>query len=344
MTGFVDVQKGFGLRYELPPIVRSMAALSGAMAVLAALVSVSANGFWLSTLTSAFCLALASRGIGVLFGSLGLVSLCQFALVGIGGWVAIRLRIGFEIPFEATLLAGGAVSSVVAVVWGLPALRFRGIHLALVTLMLAGAFQIFISATGFPDGGMGFLGKVNGTGRILMSRPWLATSDTTYFLYVTAVVTICFLFVELHVRSFPGRTWALIQKDERVAQAAGIEIVRYKLWAFALAGFCAGVSGGLLAGAVGQLDGRAFGASESILLFALSIVGGVYGWGGALVTGVLTRAAPAILSDIGVDGFVATALFGIALLHAFTTSPRGLAQTLAQAGLRLWRGMRGFGR
>jgi branched-chain amino acid transport system permease protein len=325
-------------------MARAMAALSAVMAALAVLVSTTANGFWLSTLTSALCLALASRGIGVLFGRLGLVSLCQFALVGIGGWVALRLRIGYGIPFEGALLAGGAVSTVVAVAWGLPALRFRGIHLALVTLMLAGAFQIFISATGFPDGGTGFLGKVHGTGRILMSRPWLATSDAAYFLYVDAVVTVCFLFVELHVRSFPGRTWALIQKDERVAQAAGIEIVRYKLWAFALAGFCAGVSGGLLAGAVGQLDGRAFGASESILLFALSIVGGVHGWGGALVTGGLMRAAPALLNDIGVDGFVATALFGIALLHAFTTSPRRLAQTLAQVGPGLWRAMRGLGR
>ena len=77
----------------------------------------------------------------------------------------------------------------------------------------------------------------------------------------------------------------------------------YQTWAFGIAGVCAGVAGALLAGAVGQLDGRAFAASESVMLFALTIVGGAYHWVGALLAGLLLRAVPSLLIDFGVNGY-----------------------------------------
>ncbi|UUZ71459.1 hypothetical protein LP415_20980 [Polaromonas sp. P1(28)-8] len=55
----------------------------------------------------------------------------------------------------------------------------------------------------------------------------------------------------------PGRSWALIRRGEAVAEGAGVNVLLYQTWAFGLAGVCAGVAGALLAGAVGQLDGRA---------------------------------------------------------------------------------------
>jgi branched-chain amino acid transport system permease protein len=88
---------------------------------------------------------------------------------------------------------------------------------------------------------------------------------------------------------------------------------------------CAGVAGALLAGAVGQLDGRAFAASESVMLFALTLIGGAYHWAGALVAGLLLRAVPSLLIDLGVNGYLAMVFFGAALLHALITAPRGLA-------------------
>ena len=302
-----------------------------AVAAMALIIAVAAGGFWLSTMTSVFAIALASIGIGVLYGRLGLVSLCQYALVGVGGWVALRIQFAFDVPFEIAALGGGVAAMLVGVVWGMPALRLRGLYLALVTLMLAGAFQVVISATGFPDGGKGLLGRVEGTGRIMMVRPSIATGDTAYLLYVAFVFCLGALLVEVHTRSKPGRSWALIRKDERMAAAAGVPIVLYKLWAFALAGFVAGLAGALLAAGVGQLDGRAFSANESILLFVLSVVGGVYGWFGAVVAALLTRAVPALLNTLGVNGFAAMILFGAAVLHAFATSATGIAGTIASA-------------
>jgi branched-chain amino acid transport system permease protein len=315
--------------------LRPYLAIVISIAVVAGCVALTAGGFWLSTMTSVFAVSLATMGVGVLYGRLGLVSLCQYALVGVGGWTALRLQFAFNLPFELAALGGGIAAMLVGVVWGLPALRLRGLYLALVTLMLAGAFQVVISATGFPDGGEGFLGRVAGTGRIMMGRPSLATGDTAYLLYVAFVFCLGALLVEVHVRSKAGRSWALIRKDERMAASAGVPIVLYKLWAFALAGFVAGLAGALLAGGVGQLDGRAFSANESILLFVLSVVGGVYGWLGALMAGLLIRAIPALLNNIGVNGFAAMILFGAAVLHAFATSAIGIAGSITDLARKI---------
>lgn len=292
---------------------------------LSAVAVLFAGSYWLSTLTSAFALALAARGVALLYGQLGLVTLAQTALVGVGGWIALRLAHGTDLPFEAVVLIAGAATSLVGMIWGAPALRLQGLYLALVTLMLAGAFQTVIVATSFPDGGTGFLGRADASQRLMMERPVLATGETGYFLYVAVWLTAGLILVERLRTGRTGRAWALIRRGQQAAQSTGVNIFRAKMQAFALAGFLAGVAGALLAGNVGQLDGRSFAASESLFLFALTVVGGVYHWLGALIAGLLLRAVPSLLTDFGVDGYVATIIFGAALVHALVTAPRGIA-------------------
>jgi branched-chain amino acid transport system permease protein len=295
------------------------------------------SAFWLRAFTSAAIFALAAAGVALLYGRLGLVSLAQVALLGVGAWASLRLSHGTGLPFEVILLGGGIAAGLVGLLVGLPALRMRGLYLALITLMAAGAFQVIVGGTGFPDGGSGFLGRVtSASARQLMARPWLAQSDPAYFRYVLVVVAIGFLLVALHRRTQPGRAWALIRKSEACALSAGVNVTRYKTWAFTLAGFLAGIAGGLLAGSVGQLDGRNFPASDSILLFALTVVGGAYSWLGPVITGLLFRAFPSLLISWGVDGNLAYIVFGAALLHALITAPAGVAGQLSDlaAGLR----------
>jgi len=292
---------------------------------LALLLPLCANGYWIKTLVSAAAIATAVSGSALLYGQLGLVSLCQYALVGVGGWTALRLSHGLHWPFELCVLAAGIAASATGMIAGLPALRMKGLYLALVTLMMAGGYQVLISAMGFPDGGEGWLGRAQGTDRVLMARPALAESDGGYLTYAMLWLAAILGLVEWHKRSKPGRAWALIRRGEAAANAAGVDVLRYQTWAFGLAGFCAGVGGAILAGGVGQLDGRAFGASESVMLFALSVVGGVYHWLGVLLAGLLLRAVPALLTDYGVNGYLATMFFGASLVHALTTAQRGIA-------------------
>ena len=254
-------------------------------------------------------------------------------ILGAGGWVALRLAHGTSLPFEAALLLGGVGAGIIGLIIGLPALRMRGLYLALITLMAAGGFQVIVSGTGFPDGGPGFLGRVVTGNRSLMERPLLGQTDIAYFRYVVVVVALGFLLVAAHLRSRPGRAWAMIRRGEACALSAGVNVTLYKTWAFTLAGFLSGIAGGLLAGSVGQLDGRGFPASDSIMLFALTVVGGAFNALGPIVTGVLFKALPALLNQLNVDGNIAYIVFGAALLQALITAPAGISGQILD-GLR----------
>lgn len=314
---------------------RALVAMVVGIGFVGFLLPLIANAYWIKTLISAIALSIAVAGVALLYGQLGLVSLCQFALLGMGGWVALRLSHGLHWPFELCVLSGGLAASLLGMLAGLPALRMKGLYLALVTLMMAGGFQVLISAVGFPDGGDGLLGRVMGSERLMMGRPLLATSDAAYLSYAAIWLALMLLAIELHRRSRAGRAWALIRRSDAAAIGAGVNILLYQTWAFGLAGFCAGVSGALLAGGVGQLDGRAFGAGESVMMFALSVVGGVYHWLGAIIAGLLLRAVPSLLTDLGVNGYLATIFFGAALLHALITAPSGIAGQLMGAVSKL---------
>ena len=205
--------------------------------------------YWVSVATAVAIYAVVALGLGVLMGRVGLVSLGQIALLALGGWVAARLSFATSLPFPVVLLATGLITGVLGTLVGLPALRLSGLYLALITLMLAGAITVVLTATNFPNGGHGFLGHTDSSfGNASVRRPSLAAGDPAYYRYTVIVSLLMFLLALWHVRSKPGRAWAAIRQSEPAALAAGINITLYKLWAFALASFMTGVAGGLLAG------------------------------------------------------------------------------------------------
>lgn len=285
------------------------------------------NSLWIKVGTSAALFALAALGISVLFAQLGLINLSQIALVGVGGWILLRFNYATQLPFSLLLLFSGVGTAAIGALLALPALRMRGLYLALVTLMAAGAFQILFNAFQFPNGGDGFWGVAQQSAGVVR-RPSIAQTDTAYFRYVLAVTGIGFFIVSLHRYAPPGRAWAMIRQSEANAMAAGVNVTFYKLWAFALSGLLAGVAGGLLAGALLQLDARSFVAGDSILLFALAIVGGVYHWIGAVIAALLFKLLPALLNDFGLSADLAMIIFGAALLHAIMTAHQGIAGQL----------------
>jgi branched-chain amino acid transport system permease protein len=322
---------------QVTAVVRIFA-IFAVVAALSGVVALTAGGYWLSTFTKSYCTVLAVLGCTLLYGQLGLVSLCQWALVGVGGWVALRVYHSFHPPFVVTMLAAGAGASVVGMIWGLPALRMRGLYLALATLMLAGAFQSLINVTRFPVGGPGFLGQVGASGneRVMMARPIFASSDVGYFLFCGVVVALAILLVELHRNAKPGRAWALIRKNEQMAMASGVRVVFYKAWAFALAGFLAGVGGALLAGTFGQLEPTGgFSPTDSIIIFIGTLLGGPGVWLGAFAGGVLTAVIPGLLVHLDVQTYLGFVIFGAALLLGLS-DPIGIGGHLTNLAARLY--------
>ena len=299
-----------------------------------------AGSYWLSVLTSATCFTMAAAGVSFMYARLGMVSLTQVGLMGIGGWVTLRLNYAFTLPFEVNLILAALATMICGWILALPALRMRGLYLALVTLMAAGGLEIIFSTFQFPNGGTGFWG-VNIGSTAPFRGPMLAQTPADFLRYAIIMTTLAFLFIEAHRRTAPGRAWALIRKSEAAAMAAGVNVTLYKTWAFGIAGLLAGASGALLAASLGLLDDGTFRSPESILIFALAVVGGARYWLGPVIAALLYRVLPALLSTWGVNADLAYVIFGIGLLHAVITAPNGIAGQIFDAARALTANVRG---
>ena len=283
---------------------------------------------WITTLTSVAIYSVVALGLGILYGRVGMISLGQIALLVVGAWVATRLSYGTGLPFPLLLLASGAVACGVGVLIGLPALRLSGLYLALITLMAAGAVSVVLTTINFPNGGHGFTGRtttINLSGLAPVRRPAVATTDTAYYRYVVIVCALMFLLALLHVASKPGRAWASIRESEPAALAAGVHVTLYKLWAFALASFMAGVAGCLLAAQVGQPTAQSFQTQDSLTLLATVLIGGIFSIWGAVVAGVFNQLVPFLFqAQWGINPNFLLIIFGVGLLQVLLTAPGGL--------------------
>ena len=295
------------------------------------------GGYWTRIATLSAVFAVAAAGAGLLYGRLGFVSLNQVALVGVGGWSFLRLaHLGVGVPSPVLLLVAGLATCLVGTVIGLPSLRLSGLALALVTLMAAGAFSIIFYGLGFPNGGSGWSGHA--TGAELTSevpRPSFATSNAAMYRYTVVVAALLFVVLWVVLRGRAGRAWAAIRQSEAGAYAAGVAVTRYRLLALALTSFTTGVAGALLASGTGRLDPVSFPAQQSIVLFAVVLIGGAFSLLGGVLAGLLYAALPAVLTDVGVNSNLVLVVFGVGLVQALVTAPEGIAGQLIGAARRL---------
>jgi len=329
-------------RPDARPIVRIVVIAVLLLFVLLALPQM-LSGYYINAMTQVALYSVVALGLGVLVGRVGLVSLGQIAVLEIGAWVAARILFATSLPYPVVLLLAGVITMVLGTLIGLPALRLRGLYLALITLMLAGAITVVLATTNFPNGGHGFTGYNASTVHIPpIRRPSIAASDPAYFRYAVVVAALMFLLVFVHIRTRPGRAWAAIRQSEPAALAAGINTWLYKLWAFALASFITGVAGGVLAGASHYLYSINFPTQDSIILLAVVLMGGVYSLWGAIVAALLYQLLPAILHNWSVSADWLTILFGIGVLQVLTTAPAGLADQVPKDLKRLGGLLRGL--
>jgi branched-chain amino acid transport system permease protein len=314
--------------------VVAVAVLLIALFVLPAVLSL----YYIDAMTQVAVYAMAALALGLLVGRVGLVSLGQVAVLAIGAWVGARILFATTQPYPLVILEAGVITMVVGTVIGLPALRLRGLYLALITLMLAGAITVVLETVNFPNGGHGFLGYNGGEIHIPpIRRPAIAGTDPAFFRYAVVVAAIMFVLAAVHIRTRPGRAWVSIRQSEPAALAAGINVTLYKLWALALASFITGVAGAVLAGADQRLYSIDFPTYYSITLLAVVLMGGAFNLWGAVVAALLYQLLPAALQDWGVSVDWLTILFGLGVLQVLVTAPAGLADQFPKDMARLGR-------
>ena len=287
------------LRHILP-IVIAFASIGIAWAL-----SVGLSGYAVFLAISMVTASISVLGLGVVTGSAGIIALCQLTFGAVGAWVVTFLN-QHEAPggFPVWLLAGTAVAALAGVLLGLPALRLRGVNLAVVTLGAAAAFDVLLVQTQFP-------GQSEG---LSVARPEAFSSDREYFFFAMIVLVLCAYLVFLLQRSRVGSSWKAVAFSERGTAAVGQSVRLAKLSAFAVSAALGGVSGGLLAGQVGIPYASSFTPLMSLALYILAVMSGAYLIDMAIFGGVLWVLVPELLKRWGIPqdwGFVVFGLLGV---------------------------------
>lgn len=273
--------------------------------------------------TGAIIAVVIARSVGFLYADTRMVSLCHMSFVGIGGWTVGWLTLDFGIPAAAALALGGLAAVPVGVVVGLPALRLRGVDLAVVTLGFAAAIQVVVFNRGFPGARSNFT----------IPRPDIATSEVRFLWFTLGVAALLELGVRLVRRHAVGTAWALVGQSERATAAAGRSVVVTKLTAFAVSAFVAGVAGGLLALQIGRLSARQLEPFDSLVVFALTVMAGSAHTLGAVLAGVLSVWMPELLRVLGWSQDIGPMIFAIGAAQVLSQGGGGIAgQWIALAG------------
>ena len=234
-----------------------------------------------------FIYSMIAVSLVVLTGWAGEISLGQVAFVAIGAAVAGGLNVHYGWDLTLTTLAAACVGGLASVVIGLPALRIRGLFLAVSTMAFALATSSYLLNRDY----FGYLPD-NLTERVgrnpLLGQADIGSETAFYFVCLAALIIVLWAVRGLQ-HSRTGRILIATRENERAAQAFGVNLTRAKLMAFALAGFFASFAGGLFAvhqQAVGQ---DIFAPVESIRALTMVVVGGLGSVPGAILGAVFLK-------------------------------------------------------
>ena len=316
--------------------------------VLSAVLCLAAGTIALFTLGSTLRLGLIQSlimivlglSLVVVTGFAGQISLAQMAFAGFGGFMFGILSGDLSVPFPLALLLAGLATAPLALVVGLPALRTRGIHLAVLTLAAAVALDAFLFSSGTFTGGAN--GRLIPAVRLFGIDFNIRSSDATAYprpefgLLVLVVAVLAGVLVAFLRNSGIGRQMLAIRANERAAVASGVSLGRTKLFAFAASGFIAGLAGSMTGLLTGNLSGEQFQVLTSLLLVALIYIGGVARISGAVVAGLLFAPSgfgPTLLDQWFGIGRYAYLIGGLGLVATTIIHPDGLSDGL-ERGLR----------
>jgi ABC-type branched-subunit amino acid transport system permease subunit/ABC-type branched-subunit amino acid transport system ATPase component len=285
-----------------------------------------------STLSLVLIYAIVALSLTLLTGWAGQLSLGQFAFVGLGAVLSTALVRGMcfdlfgahvdvgSMPFEAAVVITVIVCALVAMFVGTPALRVRGLFLAVTTLAFAVMTTNWLLTRPFLLGEQTY---------VHLDLPgWLTgqhSKRTLYYLCLGALFLVAVALGQIR-RSGIGRSLVAVRDNELGASAFTISPTRMKLMAFGLAGTLAGLAGGLFAAYSVQFGIHdVFTPEESLRVVAIAVIGGLSSISGAVLGALWVIGLPALIGDTNEVRFLTS---GVGLLILILYFPRGLAQVV----------------
>ncbi|MEE4023384.1 branched-chain amino acid ABC transporter permease/ATP-binding protein [Gordonia sp. PKS22-38] len=305
------------------------------VAVIAAVWTIVALGFLLFTegsyrgaIIMTFTLAIIALSQVVVTGFAGQISLAQLTLGGVAAFMLSRFTMDMGIPFPIAPILAALVATIVGVVVGLPALRIRGLPVAVVTLGLA----VFLEAFWFRNNSLN--GGIDGA---KVEPPSLFGIDLgigvgdsypriSFGIVCLVVLVVLALAVVALRTSRLGASMLAVRANERSAAASGINVSGIKLVAFAIGAFIAGIGGSLMAYQQTMAVPEAFTAIGGIAMFAICYLAGITCVSGAMLAGVMGAGGImfVFLDRVANVGEYYHVITGILLVVTIIASPEGI--------------------
>lgn len=273
--------------------------------------------------------AVAILGLNLITGYAGAISLGHGAFFALGAYIAAILVYHYGWDPYSPIPVAGLVCWVVGLLFGIPALRLRGLYLALGTLTLAVAIGPLLKR--FTDLTGGSQGLFVGTA---MAPAGLGIGDGQWvYLVVLAVAAVMFLMARNLVDGGLGRALLATRDNEIVASVMGVGLARHMSLTFAVSSMYAGVAGALYTLVVGYVSPDSFPIMLSLSFFVAAVVGGLTSISGAVYGALFIQFVPVWAS--GIDRALAGFVYGGALIAAVLLMPAGVAGLLHKLQQRI---------
>ena len=326
----------------------------GTLVLAAAMIPFAAADDILLVLTLGMIAAVGAIGLNLVTGYAGQVSLGHAFFIGVGAYTGAILGgnpdgpvVGYGLPMWIWLPAAGVVAAVAGLIVGPVAVRLRGLYLAIVTLGLVFlGDHVFRNARDWTGGaGVGRRGPALELFGIdfATSGVWLGIelSRNQKQFFLALVFLIIFAIIGRNIaRSGVGRAFSAIRDRDVAAAVIGVDLTKYKVMAFAMSSFFAGVTGALYYAVIGVFEPAAFGLLLSVQYLAMILIGGVATISGAIMGALFITALPNIaaeiahvlpgISDSAAGGGLLTVfqlegvLYGALIIGFLIFEPRGL--------------------
>ena len=301
---------------------------------------------WLSVSNLIFITIIATTGLNILTGYCGQLSIGHAGFVAVGAYTSAVLTSKLGIPFPVGLLSAGIAAGLIGLVFGIPSVRVKGFYLAISTIaaqfIIIWIINHWTSVTG---GFNGMIAPVATIGGISFK------SQASQF-YLILVITILVIFGAKNLaRTRIGRAFVAVRDNDLAAEVMGINLFRYKLLAFFIGCFLAGIAGSLMAHCLwGSINTENFPLMDSILYVGIIIIGGLGTTMGPifgvlfirLLEQLITYLSPLLESTFNLPaGFttgIGPVVFGLAIILFLILEPRGISHRwqLFKASYRLW--------
>jgi branched-chain amino acid transport system permease protein len=292
--------------------------IAGLAAALLAVAPLFLNAYWVDVLNSVGLYALLALSLNLILGEAGLFNMGHAAFYAMGAYTAAILNTRYQIPILWTLPLSGLVAGLFALAVARPVVHLRGDYLLIVTIGIGEIVRIALVNDVF-----GITGGANGIFGI--SRPNLfgfviRRPEEFFYLIWGFVALTLILFAGLRHSRF-GRALNYLREDEVAAEGSGINTAYYKLAAFGLGAFWAGMAGTLFAAKMTIISPASFSFWESVILFMIVILGGAGNMAGVLLAAFLVIGLPELFREFSSARML---VFGLVMVVMMVFRPQGL--------------------